>query len=239
MDEFEKTLVELEAVITDPVLDKLLVKVRSVNESVKYGPLSTVEALTVVGDLNKEWSDEEFVDKEMHVTGPMYVGKQFGLLEDVSSLEHVKKNYADHPFMAKDFSVVNVVRYEQGVLAYDQEFLLRGLLEVKGSKEPQHCAIVVDQSVLIESKELTPAKVSAWLDSYYPEAKGVIDLAFESAQNEAEATLALADIVYPITFTEKKQRKELRSYLKKYINNRIKYDTYVPYIVKIDGFCGA
>jgi len=245
MDEFERTIVELEAIFTDPELDKILAYSRDVNSIIKDEPTTTLDAYKIVNELERDWQTKGFKNKEMFVTGSVYVGGNYQLVTDTSSMDDCKVDLVNMPFKAQGFSMLNILKDVDpttNTLVYDQRLVLWGFMEFADKNgvdgvSIENCGIIIDENVLIECKEMTPAKVSAWLEVYETDTKRSIDEVLVNAENEAEATLQLKDVAFPIAKMRRKARKEHQGYLEEYLNHTNRYEQYIPYLAELIGDC--
>jgi len=242
MDEFERTIQELEAIFTDPELERILSNAREINKLISEETATTEDAIQIVEDLNVEWRLKEFHAKKMYVTGPVYVGGQFHTIEDIAPMDDTRNEMVNTPFTSQGFSMLNVVSEVDGALQYDQQLVMWGYMEVKGKGGVggvtiEKCGIYLTDEVSIECREMTPAKVSAWLEAYHPDVKQSIDATVVSSENEADATLNLAEVPLIIDTMNKKELKDLKLFTEVYLNQVIQYEQHVPYIVELAGHC--
>jgi hypothetical protein len=243
MDEFERTIVELEAVFTDPELQKVLTQAREYNELIKDDPASSIDAACIVAELNKRWKDNEFYGKEMFITGPVIVGGRYQVVEDAVTCGDIT-HMTGAAMTSQGFSMLNIVEDKEGVLHYSQKLVMWGYMDFDddegiGGTRIEHCGVVINDDVSIECKEMTPAKVAAWLEVYHNDTKRDIDNALINSTNEADATLRLGVLEYPINESKKKEKKKLKSYIEKYLNHMNQYERNIAYLVELIGTCEA
>jgi len=243
MNEFERTISELESLYVDPVLGELISESKDVNELVSAQPITDIESQALVIDLNARWRDAGFYNKKMFVTGTTMVG---GNIHDV---DHVFENgintgtdFVNKAFQARGFTMRNTITETNQGIAVRQQLLLRGRMEIKSKSgvdgiENEECGIVLDANTMIECREKTPAKVAAWMEVYHPEAKAEIDYSVVEAKNESQATMALRELTLPMQGYGKKELKQQKSYIETYLNAVNRYDLHVPYVVELLGDC--
>ena len=240
MDEFERTIAELEAIITDPELDKLLSDIRDFNTMLADMPASDVDSYLLVDDLNKQWIDKGFMNKRMYVTGPVYVGGNYGDVENVSGID--TRELTDHVFTSRGFTLLNVMSEDSEDFHIYQQLVMKGRIALDGEAYQEgvgndECAVILDTSTFIECRERTPAKVAAWLEIYYPELKQEIDACLVGADDEAGALRLLAQASLSMDGVTKRERKEQKLYLESYIREELQFETHIPYIVEFLGEC--
>jgi len=240
MDEFERTIAELEAIMTDPELDKLLSDARDLNIMLADMPVSDVDSYLLVDDLNKQWIDKGFMNKRMHVTGSVRVGGNYGDVEHVSEID--TRELTDHAFTSRGFTLLNVMHEDADSFRINQQLVMKGRIALEGGEYQNgvgndECAIILDPTTLIECRERTPAKVAAWLEIYYPEIKQQVDACLVGAEDEAGALTLLAQTSLSMDGVTKRERKEQKLYLESYIREELQFETHVPYIVEFLGEC--
>lgn len=233
---------ELESVVTDSELTRILTESRELNVRIKDMPLSVLESAMKVERLNREWKQRGFYDKDMFVTGQVYFGGTYDGVQDIHPKPEAQHKFVDAGFTSKGFSILNIVDEIDGVMQQDQKLVMWGIMRFENEKSPggmyvQNCGIVIDDEVYIECREMTPGKANAWLDTYHPDIKFSIDNALMNADNEAEATTLLQNLELPIESKKKKTLKELIENLELYLNHFNQYEAFIPYLTELIGDC--
>ena len=243
MNEFERTISELESLFVDPVLGKLISNAKEVNEIVSAQPITDTESKSLVEDLNAQWRDGDFYNKKMYVTGEVFIGGHFRDVDYIDDESEGRSNeLVGHAFQGHGFSMRSSITATPDGMMVSQQLLLRGRTEVKsktgiGGVDNEECGIVLAGDTMIECREKTPAKVAAWMDVYQPEVKADIDYSIMESDNEAVATLALQELSVALQGHGKKELKQQKEYIEAYLNSVQKYEQHVPYAVELIGEC--
>jgi hypothetical protein len=242
MDEFERTLAELELIFTDPELEAALTSVKELNEIIAADPASILDGTLLIEELNDNWTEKEFKGKTMFATGQMYVGGRYRDIEDVSNSDMTKNDVVNMMFTSHGFSLLNVMKQNGDEIVIEQQIVMRGRTEVGDKKgiggiTNVECGVILDPQTVIECKEMTPAKVAAWLDTYHPDVKQAIDNRIMESENESDLTLLLQDIELPIAGTNKKEIKQQKQYIESYLQSAAVFEKNVPYLTELLGDC--
>lgn len=234
MDEFERTIGELESLFVDPQFKAFLDEVRLYNELLQAKPTTDADAQAVVEDLNDRWMRHGYYGRTVHVTGGMYIG---GNHDDIRyeplSDANLARDMKAYPMKSTGFSFISVPVERDGVLAIEQELVMRGRIEFEDDEgvdgvSNEKCAVRVTDT-LIECREMTPQKAAAWLDVYYAEPRKLIDESILKADDEAGAAMNLGQVTLPIAEGSKKDAKTLRRVLKTYLKEYLSFEQYIPY----------
>jgi hypothetical protein len=234
MDEFERTIDELETLFVDPVFKATIESVHEMNEMIRDQPVTETEATQILSALNQQWRHDGYYHRMIHVTGEMIVG---GGLEDIvypDASQPDPGHYNAQPIQSKGFGMEVTTNLEDGVLSYQQVIVMKGRIELAdengiGGVTNEACTVPVVPEVSIECHEVTPQKIAAWLEIYHPDTKNLIDECIMQADDEAGAIMNLRDTPLSVPEGSKKDIRELKQYLNNYISEYITFEQHIPY----------
>ena len=234
MDEFERTIDELETLFVDPVFKATIESVHEINEIIRDQPVNESEAAQIISTLNQQWRQNGYYHRTVHVTGEMVVG---GGLEDIAypdASQPAPSHYDNQPIQSKGFRMDVTTSLESGELSYQQVIAMKGRIELEDKKGVggvinEVCTIPLLPEVIVECREVTPQKIAAWLDIYHSDIKSLIDECIIQSDDEASAIMNLRDT--PLCFAEgsKKNIRELKQYLNDYLSEYVQFEQYMPY----------
>lgn len=244
MDEFERTVAELETLFEDPGFKKAVDEVLLVNDLLRDEPTSEDDARAIIKDLNERWREAGYRNKEMFVTGSVSIGGTGDTVEygDINTASATQFN--DYPFISDGFRMIISPEERDGVLSISQEVIMTGRIEyddeseysVEG-KSNDVCSIRLVPETHIEFKKMTASKAAAWLELYYPDTKRAIDQYAVYADNECEMTEDLRDNPLPPADQNPKEARMQKRAIQTYIDSVVSYERFVPYLVELFGEC--
>jgi hypothetical protein len=234
MDEFERTIDELETLFVDPVFKATIESVHEMNEMIRDQPVTESEAAQIIASLNLQWRQNGYYNRMVHVSGEMVVG---GGLEDIVYTDGSQPDpgyYDNQPVQSKGFGMEVTTSLEDGVLTYRQVIVMKGRIELPdengiGGVTNEACTVPVVPEVIIECYEDTPQKIAAWLEVYHPDTKNLIDECIIQADDEAGAIINLRDTPLSLPEGSKKEIREVKQHLNDYISDYITFEQHIPY----------
>lgn len=243
MDDLEQEFIELEGTISDPVFEAIIADTRELNHLAGDENIPESELIRAATALNQRWCDSGLNRAEIYVSGHVILGEEPSYDQRMTYQHALESYYYIHkPLHGSRIGLMQTVTpTEEGIVSAYQ-FIVEGeiLVEddtVEGGTVRQWGQVAVDEQNIFEYESLTPARANAWLDVYYPDLKEELVGLLVAADTEVEATLLLAQQLFPVTDMAKIQRKELQKHLEVYLNDYLRYDQNVPYLAEVLGTC--
>lgn len=232
MDEFEKTLVELESLFVDPEFKKSIDEVKDINQLLANQPVTDEEAFNIIAGINDKWCKNGYFGRNLHIVGDAFVGGQHNDLEYEELKPESMTKLRGQPIANSGFSFQTTLKMQEDNLIVEQHIMLRGRMDVEesiGGIINQPIVMPLEVDTVIECRDLTPQKAAAWLEVYYPDTKVLIDECLLQAEDETEMVMNLKDTPLALSTGVRKNDRELRKMLQVYIASNLIFDQYMPY----------
>jgi len=234
MDDFERTLEELESIIIDPEFKASLEEVYDINSLLLDQPVTEDEGFKILEDINAKWRKNGYHQRKIHVSGGIYIGGDPEYIEYPELEPTNLSDFTSKVLKSTEFMIRSVPRMQNDKLLVEQQVLLRGFGEVEddegvGGISIESCAVPLMPNTVIECREMTPQKAAAWLETYHQDTKLLIDQCIVQAEDEAEALINLRDTPLPPAEGSRKEVRELKKILQAYLTANVKFELYIPY----------
>jgi hypothetical protein len=179
---------------------------------------------------------------ELHVSGAMYVGDRFKDLEYGSFNEKTFYNAGERRMTGEGFSLHTIVNESEDGrgITLDQQVLMRGKItyELKDKRvlaTNESCAVLLLPNTIIESRDMTPEKASAWLDLYHLDTKILVDECIAQADDETEMVTNFRDMPPMPAQGRPELVEEFKDMLQRYITTHVEFEQYIPYATELFG----
>lgn len=240
----DRNLEELERIYFDRDFDILMTAAETIDSLFHDASHSDEECLNVVSELNMLWRKNGFFSKQIHVTGPAFVGGQYDTVSYDPLSDESKKHLKGVQVASLGF-IAHVgleMRQTEGIEAPVPVRRLMALGRVKvedpegeGGISEVKCAIPLEGTHIIYPY-MTPSRAEAWLAVYHEEIKTDLDaLLLETEDDEASVLLALKEHAIDISVLKKNQIKKLSKYLMHWLAGEVRFDDHVPYEAIVSG----
>lgn len=246
MDEYERDMLDIERAVTDYRLTELLQEARDTNELIADQIVTESEAEALVSALNFQWMKGGFNDTEFYLSGEAYIGGIFTTFETEETLQEDAKAFFPlrYPFTSEGFCLIQSTELTDEGFEVRQEIVARGRILVDDEdstdgKSDEPCYIRLNDTNRLECDVITPGKAETWLATYHPDHYAELVDVIMRGKDEAEATLNLKTVQFPVEGKSLEDVQALWMNLEVFLNHALEYDSEIPYLAELFGSCAV